>query len=93
MARNSGVQKRNRAIIRAKRLPCALCGEPIDYGIKYPHPDAFTVDHVVPLSRGGTDSIKNLTAAHFRCNRAKSNGHDPAKVVRRSGSVVIPPGV
>lgn len=93
MARNSGIQKRNRTIIRARRLPCALCGQAIDYGLKYPDPRAFTVDHVVPLSRGGTDSLTNLVPAHFSCNRAKSNGPDPAKVIKRSGSVVIPDGL
>ncbi len=33
----------------------------------------FTVDHVVPRSRGGADSLDNLALACFHCNRRKSN--------------------
>lgn len=33
----------------------------------------FTVDHVLPLSKGGDDSLDNLALACFHCNRRKSN--------------------
>ncbi|MDF5713906.1 MAG: HNH endonuclease [Rhizonema sp. NSF051] len=33
----------------------------------------FTVDHVVPLSLGGTDKLENLALACFHCNRKKTN--------------------
>lgn len=33
----------------------------------------FTVDHVVPLSRGGEADFSNLALACFHCNRHKSN--------------------
>jgi HNH endonuclease len=33
----------------------------------------FTVDHVVPLLLGGTDSLENLALACFHCNRRKTN--------------------
>lgn len=90
MSRNTGRQKRNRAIIRARRDDCALCGQPIDYNLKYPDLMSFTLDHIIPLKRGGRDTLDNGQAAHFKCNRAKSAGPDPDKVIRRSGSVVIP---
>jgi hypothetical protein len=32
----------------------------------------FTVDHIVPLSQGGTDDLENLCLACFHCNRRKS---------------------
>jgi hypothetical protein len=41
---------------------CAYCGESF-----FP----LTVDHVIPFSRGGTDSRSNLTAACSRCNFEK----------------------
>jgi HNH endonuclease len=40
----------------------------------------FTVDHVLPISLGGGDSLDNLTLACFHCNRRKTNhltGTDP----------------
>jgi 5-methylcytosine-specific restriction endonuclease McrA len=33
----------------------------------------FTVDHVFPVSLGGSDSLDNLTLACFHCNRHKTN--------------------
>ena len=96
MARNSGIQKRNRAIVKAKRLPCSLAlpGCPgIDYAAKYPAPNSFTVDHIVPFARGGSDSLVNLAPACRYCNRRKSDGPNPAKVIKRSRSVVIPDGL
>ena len=33
----------------------------------------MTIDHITPLSRGGTNDIKNLQLACKRCNSMKSN--------------------
>ena len=33
---------------------------------------SFTVDRVIPLAQGGTDSLNNLALACFHCNRRKS---------------------
>ncbi len=33
----------------------------------------FTVDHVIPLSKGGVNNIDNLALACFHCNRQKSD--------------------
>ncbi len=41
----------------------------------------FTMDHVIPLSRGGSNTFENLALACFHCNRRKSDkitGIDPA---------------
>jgi 5-methylcytosine-specific restriction endonuclease McrA len=40
----------------------------------------FTIDHIIPRSRGGSDTLNNLALACFNCNRKKSNhinGVDP----------------
>lgn len=40
----------------------------------------FTVDHIIPVSRGGTDTQENLALACFHCNRRKDKrvtGLDP----------------
>lgn len=39
---------------------CAYCGQPAD-----------TVDHIIPLNKGGTDHETNLTAACAKCNYGK----------------------
>lgn len=32
-----------------------------------------TLDHVIPLSRGGADEIDNTVACHYTCNMEKGN--------------------
>jgi 5-methylcytosine-specific restriction endonuclease McrA len=63
--------KRLRNRLRAQRLPCALCGAPIDYDAAPRTRWAFSVDHVVPVSVGG--DVDMVQAAHFGCNGRKSN--------------------
>jgi 5-methylcytosine-specific restriction endonuclease McrA len=43
--------------------PCVYCGTWA----------ASTIDHIVPLSAGGTDDPANLTSACWRCNSKKGN--------------------
>lgn len=50
---------------------CALCGEQMRLAAGAP--DEATFDHIVPVSRGGTDKITNLQLACRRCNEARGN--------------------
>jgi 5-methylcytosine-specific restriction endonuclease McrA len=56
------------------RGACGICGEPVDFTTKAPHPAAATIDHVVPLARGGEHSYRNTQLAHYKCNSAKGAG-------------------
>lgn len=87
---NTSQRDRNRHTVAHGHPACALCGQPIDYTLAYPDPMAFTVDHKVPRNLGGTDDPANLQAAHFRCNRAKSDRTDGGPAIRRSGSLTRP---
>src|SRR5688572_12510223 len=40
---------------------------------KYKHLDRASVDHKMPISRGGLDEIENLVTACKRCNTQKNN--------------------
>ncbi len=33
----------------------------------------FTIDHIIPISEGGTGELENLALACFHCNRKKSD--------------------
>ena len=50
---------------------CALCGESIDPGVEFPDPMSKSVDHIHPLSLGGSHEQSNLQWAHLRCNQRK----------------------
>ena len=93
MTQRSTTQRdRDRAAIRRSGAPCYLCGEPIDYSLRWPDPWCFTVDHVVPIDAGGPDHISNKAAAHWCHNRAKGKRVDGGPTIRRSGSISRPPG-
>lgn len=65
--------------LRAQGLPCALCGQPIDYSLPGGHPLSFEVDEIHPVSRWrefGYSSPQeaaldrsNVQPAHRICNQ------------------------
>jgi len=62
----------NRKIILATRDICAICGKPVDKTLKSPHPWSATIDHIIPIAKGGHPSdMENLQLAHRCCNRQK----------------------
>lgn len=86
--RSNGHQRtklRNR--MAAKQLPCALCGEPIDYSLPSGDPMSFELDEIWPVSRweeGGYISPEqcaldpnNHQPAHRICNQRKGNKLHP----------------
>jgi len=55
-----------RRVVEVRRVGdvvCWLCG----------YPGADTLDHVVPVSRGGTNDPANLRPAHRGCNSDRGN--------------------
>lgn len=52
---------------------CWLCGEPVDMGLRHPHPRSASVDHFIPLSLGGDDTRANVYLAHLGENLARGS--------------------
>lgn len=52
---------------------CSLCGEVVELSLKYPDSLSVSVDHVVPVSKGGDDTLANVAVAHLICNLRKGN--------------------
>jgi len=50
---------------------CQLCRLPIDPSIAWPDSMSPSVDHRVPLAKGGEHSMANAQAAHLGCNSRK----------------------
>ena len=64
----------NRKIILATQEVCGICGKPVDKTLKPPHPMSATVDHIIPIAKGGHPcDLDNLQLAHRSCNRAKGD--------------------
>lgn len=51
-------------IFRLDSYKCYLCNE-------YVQPEDRTIDHIVPLSKGGKDMITNVALTHWNCNYVK----------------------
>ncbi len=65
---------KNKKRIYATQTICALCGRPVNFDLKFPNPMSPTIDHIVPVAKGGHPSdISNLQLAHLACNRAKAD--------------------
>jgi 5-methylcytosine-specific restriction endonuclease McrA len=52
---------------------CALCGQPVDPSLKNPHPQSKSIDHIIPVSKGGAHTMENVQLAHLVCNIRKGN--------------------
>ena len=69
-----GAYEKAREVILKTQTVCGICGKPVDFSYKYPHPLSPTVDHIIPVSKGGHPSdLANLQLAHRCCNRQKSD--------------------
>lgn len=62
MARISFIRNQ---LINCKGAICGICGLPIE------DMKDCTVDHIVPLAKGGRTTIENCQLAHFDCNQRK----------------------
>lgn len=65
-------------IIIARQTECFWCSCPLD--------GVYHIDHVVPVAKGGTNSLDNLVLACPTCNRNKS-AKDPIEYANSIGWV------
>ena len=52
---------------------CYLCGKSIDYAALFPDPKSPSLDHVQPLSKGGSHTLDNCAFVHLVCNLRKGD--------------------
>ena len=76
-------KRRNQLILqfheKGQIVVCGYCGCCFDQLTKY------TLDHIIPLSLGGSSSIENLVLACFTCNNIKSNALQHVKFGVKKG--------
>lgn len=52
---------------------CCLCQKKINKYLRVPNWYAATIEHLIPISRGGAHSWDNCRPAHLICNLRKDN--------------------
>lgn len=64
--RKTSYRRQRKALIK-KHPFCHWCGKPLTL-------DTSTIEHIIPLSRGGLDNKNNYALACEECNRARADG-------------------
>jgi hypothetical protein len=52
---------------------CQICKMPVEKNLTFPNPKCASLDHIIPLSRGGTHESGNVQLVHLSCNTSKGN--------------------
>jgi 5-methylcytosine-specific restriction endonuclease McrA len=52
---------------------CHICGQKVDMNADNNDASYGSIDHVIPISKGGTHTWNNIKLAHRGCNTMKSN--------------------
>jgi len=66
------------ALVDRDGYVCKICGHTIDPFLRHPNPYSLSIDHIIPLSGGGTHDLDNLQLSHLLCNLQKGG----AQVIR-----------
>jgi len=83
--RNKSLKRRweRNALIRKYGAVCFYDGE------TFKSMRDITIDHYVPLSKGGEETLDNLRLAHYRCNQAKNDmTPEEFEVFQKGGELV-----
>jgi len=74
--------KKLRAKMLAMDNACYYCGQ-----------EATTIDHIIPISKGGITSEDNCVVACYKCNSGKRDRIAPGSFLMRKGKPTTPIGV
>lgn len=72
-ALTSGGGVSRHAVFERDNWTCRICGMAVLRTARVPAPYAPTLDHIIPLARGGSHEPSNVQCAHFICNSRKAD--------------------
>jgi len=76
MAKNYMNQRRKRwaveFILARDGAFCGICGGSISI-LERGGQEGLTIDHIIPICRGGSNKVENLQLAHAQCNTMKGD--------------------
>ena len=79
-----GAFEKNKKKIYATQTVCGICGKPVDFSLKYPHPLSPCIDHIIPIAKGGHPSGK-YAAGTLDVQQAEERQVDRQKRRKASG--------
>lgn len=62
-----------REIFKRDNWICQICMEPVDRDARFPAPKSVSLDHIIPIARGGAHSRANAQTACLGCNVRKGS--------------------
>ena len=62
-----------RGIARRDAWSCHICRLPVPVILSFPHPKSWSLDHLIPLAKGGKHEESNVKIAHLICNQRKGD--------------------
>jgi 5-methylcytosine-specific restriction endonuclease McrA len=68
----------DREIFERDRWRCGLCRNRVNPNLVFPDPMSASLDHIVPITKGGRHVRVNVQLAHLVCNVGKGNSYAPA---------------
>lgn len=66
MAKRKFTRREREAIYARYSGKCAICGNHVSF-------KRFTIDHKLPVCKGGTNDFRNLQSVCYSCNKMKHN--------------------
>jgi len=63
----------NAVIFDRDKWCCGICSKRVDSALAWPDPMSASLDHILPLSKGGSHVPANVQLAHLGCNVRKGN--------------------
>jgi 5-methylcytosine-specific restriction endonuclease McrA len=63
---------RSLEIYERDKWMCGLCGEPVNKELHHRDPMSPSLDHIIPLAKGGHHLRSNCQLAHLSCNKKKN---------------------
>ena len=79
---NGAQWRKLRAQVLRNQDTCCFCGGYVDKTLPKLDPGAPQVDHIIPWSKGGTNTLANLALSHRACNRSASDKRTPGPPTR-----------
>lgn len=65
--------------LRTLPLVCAHCTTTLDPKAPRSTPQSPELDHIIPWSKGGQDTLENVQWLCAPCNQSKNNGRSPKR--------------